>query len=127
MVAKKMQITVLFLFSFIILFFTFFGETLYYATKPHIKIITVIPYNIDGERFLSVPQSAYFDGIVYLIEYEAGFSVTLSRIRAVEVEVADYSTWDNNYVVTSGLGARDTIVRSAERELRDGQYVVIER
>jgi hypothetical protein len=127
MVAKRIQFAVLILFTIVILFFTFFGETLYYATKPHVRITAPTLYTIDGERIVSIPHSAYFDGIVYLIEYEASFSVTLSRVRAVEVEVAEYRTWDNNYIVLSGLEARDTIVRSVDRELKDGEYVVIER
>jgi len=126
MVTKRVQIAVLILFALIILFFTFFGETLYYATKPHVKSTTPNQYTQNGERVITIPKTAYFDGVVFLIEREAGFSVSLNRVYSMEIEIEEDEYNGNNYRIVSGLEARVMIVRSADKPLTDGVFVVIE-
>jgi hypothetical protein len=125
MVIRRIQFAVLVLFAVIILLFTFFGETLYYTTKPYVKITTPTSYTIDGEWLIIIPRTAYLDGVVYLIEYETSLSKTLTRVRAVNVEVTDCNYYESNLVVISGLESGEMIVRSTDRALRDGDFVVI--
>jgi len=126
MVKKKIQFVVLALFTVMIIFFSLFGESLYSATKPKVMVAKPVFYSSADDSFYAIPKSAYIDGNVYLIESEAGFSVTLNRVVAVDVSVEEIEGFYNDmYRVVSGLSGGESIAGSSDKPLKDGMYVVV--
>lgn len=116
------------LFSAVIIFFSLFGERIYYATKPHVKEyrVTASTSMDSGETYMLVPKSCVSeDGKVYILSSQAGFSLTISTVTEREV-VTEPFDWDKSLLIAiSGVSHGDVLASNPDRELKDGARVVI--
>lgn len=119
-------------FCAVILFFTFFGERLYYDTKPKVEYVS-LSMSVNGNRI--VPASAVYEeggkSYVYAIVPTTGFSAriyTLSKIEiTVNETVEDYIYPGENALITvvdtlpsPGLN----VVSKCNEEISDGIRVL---
>ncbi len=112
----------------IIVFFTFFGEKLFYSTKPHVEIAR--PQRIND--LIILPETAVFhdaDGdYIFTITAEEGFSaqlLTATKVRLTRCVPDETGYFGVGYVsvAAEGYSGALTVVR-ANSEPRDGERVV---
>ncbi len=124
----KKAVTVLsIIFSAVIVFFSIFGERLYYSTKPKVELER--PLRIDGA--LLAPESAVFHdaggSCIVCVESEQGFSVeilTTRKIRLAWVRPDSTGYYEGYVLVQPQTDPTGPIVINSTRPLRGGQRVV---
>ena len=114
-------------FCLTILFFTFFGESLYYSTKPEVELERAMGFG-DG---IYLPESAVFEeadgAYVYTIDSENGFSteiLTVTRHKLIEYYPDDTGYFDGYVVIVPEEDLRGVFVVSSTKPLYDGARVV---
>ncbi len=116
------------LFCAIILFFSFFGEKLYYSTKPQVELDRPLRVN----DMVLLPGGAVFheaDGdCIYTVEGEQGFSteiLTVTKVRLTRCEPDETGYFGDGYVLVEaeGYSSAPTVIWASEA-LKDGQRVV---
>lgn len=126
---KRAATAVFALFWAAMIFFTAFGDRLYYAFKPRVKVDEVISF--DGGAYL--PKSAVFeeaDGdYVYALKSEAGFSRVIYTV--IREKIIGYSPDDSGYFdgwvkIEAEGGLRGVFVISSSKPLFDGAKVIWE-
>lgn len=122
---KKAVSIMIILFSAVIVFFSFFGERLYYLTKP--KAVTYRVQNIwtdeNGNMKLLIPKECVKEGgFVYVVTQTGGFSLTINTVSKKEVDITDSGS-DGYVIVNKGLSLGDMLVVDASEELRDGDRI----
>lgn len=125
---KKVLLALTVLFCAVIVFFTLFGEKLYYATTPTVTLTRVSNEMIDenGYVFLVIPKSCIFENkYIYGLSSYPGFSMTLYSVNRQEIEVFPNPNDDSTVLVRSGLKQNQIIVIGANKELSDGEHVVL--
>lgn len=125
---KKVVLCLSAVFSLTIIFFTFFGESLYYSTKPEIECERMT-MDFNGKIYL--PESAVFDesdgAYVYTVDSERGFStdiLTVTRHKLTEYHPDDTGYFDGYVVIVPEEDIRGTFVVSSTKPLYDGARVV---
>lgn len=112
------------LFCAVILFFTFFGETLFYKAKP--QVTTAYTYTVmaeDGEYKPLPAECVTPDGCVYVVNVTSGFS---AQIATAEKREIDYRQFDDETVaVTFGLRNGEKVILSSDRPFSDGDKVTV--
>ncbi len=121
---KKIELIILSLFSLIILFFSIFGEDLYYSTKPNVKLTRIVRRIEDNNSFLIIPKDAYFDGYIFTIESESGFSTTHYTAKAIPVQVEQIDSDLDFLKLISGAEIGTTIIACSDRHINDGDRIV---
>ena len=115
-------------FSFVIVFFTLFGECLYYSTKPEVELERMT-MDFNGSMYL--PESAVFEeadgAYVYTVDGENGFSteiLTVTRHKLIEYYPDDTGYFDGYVVVVPAEDIWGVFVVSSTKPLYDGARVV---
>ena len=118
------------IFCAMIIFFTFFGEKLYYSTKPKVELERPLRMN----DMILLPESAIFsepDGnYIFTVESEEGFSaeiLTVTKLRLTRCEPDESGYFGDGYVTVEaeGYSSAPTVVYSS-KPLKDGQRVIEE-
>ena len=118
------------IFCAMIIFFTFFGEKLYYSTKPKVELERPLRMN----DMILLPESAIFsepDGdYIFTVESEKGFSaeiLTVTKLRLIRCEPDESGYFGDGYVAVEaeGYSSAPTVVYSS-KPLKDGQRVIEE-
>lgn len=111
-------------FCAVILFFTFFGETLFYKCKPQVEATgSVYSVMTDGSAiYMPVPIECLADGkYVYVISVTPGFSADIAYVERREIV---FDRLDEAYIaVTGGIRNGERLVLSADRPVADGDKV----
>lgn len=125
----KKAVTVLsIIFCAIIVFFSIFGERLYYSTKPTVEIDRPVRIN----DMILLPKAAVFhepDGdYIFTVKSEQGFSteiLTVTKIRLNSCKPDETGYFGEGYVAVEADGYQNApTVIWASKELKDGQRVV---
>lgn len=124
---KKVVLCLSIAFCLVIIFFTFFGESLYYSTNPAVELDR--SFRVNDEMYL--PEGAVFieaDGAyVYTVESQMGFSteiLTVTRHKLISYSY-DESGYFNNYVIiVPEESINGLFVVSTNKPLSDGMRVV---
>lgn len=122
---KKTVAVMTTLFSAIIIFFSVYGETLYYATKPDVAVYRVQNVWTDENGVMKpmIPKECLYESeYVYIVTQTSGFSLTINTISKKEVYITDADTEDY-VIVDRGLSYGDMIVLKSSEELRDGDRI----
>lgn len=125
---KKVLTALTVLFCAVIVFFTLFGEKLYYITSPAVTLTRVSDGIIDenGNILLTVPKDCIFDdNCVYTISAYPGFSMTIYSVSKQEIEASPNPNDASSVLVTSGLRQGQIIVKSSDKRLADGRKVIL--
>ncbi len=124
---KKVVLGLMIAFSLVIIFFTFFGESLYYSTKPEVEVDRAFRMNED----MYLPASAVFledDGAyVYTVESQIGFSteiLTVTRRKLVSYEPDDSGYFTDYVKIQLEEYVNGIFVISTDEPLSDGMKVV---
>lgn len=124
---KKAITAISIIFCVIIIFFSFFGEKLYYSTKPKVELDRPLRIN----DLILLPESAIFseaDGdYIFTVESEEGFSteiLTVTKVRLTRCEPDESSYFGDGYVMVEAENYSNapTVVYSS-KPLKDGQRV----
>ena len=124
---KKIVTVLGIFFCGVILFFSIFGEKLYYSTKPAVEIDRPMRVN----DMVLLPETAIFhepDGdFIFTVESEEGFSteiLTVTKVRLSRCEPDESALLGEGYVSVEAEGyySAPTVVRSSA-PLKDGQRV----
>ena len=121
----KKAVTVLAIFfCTVILFFTFFGETLFYESKPQVTTQTTYTVMNESGQFKPLPKECLVDGgYVYVVTYTQGFSAEITIAEKREIKYIDLS--ETEIGVTEGLRNGEHIIISSDREFKDGDMVTV--
>lgn len=123
----KRIITILMaLFCAVILFFTFFGEMLFYEAKPQVVTHSVYSmYTPDGNTAPIIPKECLIDGnYIFVVTYTQGFSAQICSAEMREVTVKEYD--DEYLLVTEGnLRNGEHVIVTADRPFEDGDKVTV--
>ena len=124
---KKVVLCLMAVFSLTIIFFTFFGESLYYSTKPEVELERATQMN-DG---IYLPESAIFEesdgAYVYTLDSENGFSteiLTVTRHKLIEYYPDDTGYFDGYVKIVPEEDVRGVFIVSSTKPLYDGARVV---
>lgn len=124
---KKAVLCLMAVFSLTIIFFTFFGESLYYSTKAEVELDMAFGFG-DG---LYLPESAVFEesdgAYVYTIDSENGFSteiLTVTRHKLIEYYPDDTGYFDGYVKIIPEEDLRGVFVVFSSKPLYDGARVV---
>lgn len=123
---KKLVTILTALFCAVILFFTFFGETLFYEAKPQVTTHSVYSmYTPDGGIAPVIPKECLFDGkYIFVVTYTQGFSAEICSAEMREVVTQEYD--DGYYLVIEGnLRNGERVIVTADRPLSDGDRVTV--
>ena len=124
---KKAITAISIIFCVIIIFFSFFGEKLYYSTKPKVELDRPLRIN----DLILLPESAIFseaDGdYIFTVESEEGFSteiLTVTKVRLTRCEPDETGYFGDGYVMVEAedYSNAPTVIR-ASKPLKDGQRV----
>lgn len=123
---KKLVTILMALFCAIILFFTFFGETLFYEAKPQVTTHSVYSmYTPDGNTAPIIPKECLIDGkFIYVVTYTQGFSAEICFAEMREVVTQEY---DDGYllVIEGDLHNGEKVIVTADRPCSDGDKVTV--
>lgn len=124
---KKAVLGLSILFCLVIVFFTFFGESLYYLTNPCVELDR--SFRVNEEMYL--PEGAIFeedDGIfVYTAESQIGFSteiITVTRHKVLTYSHDDSGYFDGYVKITLEERVNGIFVVSSSEPLKEGMRVV---
>lgn len=121
---KKVVTIVMALFCAVILFFTFFGETLFYKAKPQVTIAYTYTVMAEDGEYKPLPaECVTSDGCVYVVNLTSGFSAQIAT--AEKREIAYWQLDDETVAVTFGLRNGEKIVVSSDRAFSDGDRVTV--
>lgn len=123
---KRIITIIMALFCAVILFFTFFGETIFYDAKPQVTVHSVYSMHLeDGSSAPMIPKECLVDGkYIYVVSFTQGFSALICTVEMREVVTQEY---DDLYlfVVKGYLRNGEKVVSSTDRELSDGDKVTV--
>ena len=122
---KNTVAVIMILFSAVIVFFSVYGEALYYSTKPDVTVYRVQNVWTDENGVMKpiIPKECVYEGVyVYVVTQTSGFSLTINTVSKKEVEIADADT-DDYIIVDNGLSLGEVIVAKMSEELQDGDRV----
>lgn len=122
---KKAVFITMTLFCTIIVFFSFFGERLYYLTKPEVVAYRVqnIWTDENGDMKLIIPNKCVKEsGYVYVVTQTGGFSLTINTVSKKEVDITDFGR-DGYVIVNKGLSPGEILVAESSEELQNGDRV----
>ena len=115
-------------FCLTIIFFTFFGESLYYSTKAEVEC-EWMTMDFNGSMYL--PESAVFEeadgAYIYTVDGENGFSteiLTVTRHRLIEYCPDDTGYFDGYVKIIPEEDVRGVFVVYSSKPLYDGARVV---
>lgn len=124
---KKAVLFLMVVFALMIIFFTFFGESLYYSTKPEVELEHAT--QLDSGIYL--PESAVFEeadgAYVYTVDGKEGFSteiLSVTRHKLIEYAPDDTGYFDGYVKVIPEEDVRGVFVVSSTKPLYDGARVV---
>ena len=124
---KKVVLCLMAFFCLTIIFFTAFGESLYYSTKPEVELEWAIQMN-DG---IYLPESAVFEeadgAYIYTLDSENGFSteiLTVTRHKVIEYLPDDTGYFAGYVKIIPEEDVRGVFVVSSTKPLHDGARVV---
>ena len=124
---KKVVLCLTAVFALTIIFFTFFGESLYYSTKPEVELERAT--QLDSGIYL--PESAVFEeadgAYVYTIDSEDGFSteiLTVTRHKLIEYYPDDMGYFEGYVRIVPEEDLWGIFVVSSTKPLCDGARVV---
>ena len=127
---KKSVTALSIIFCGIIIFFSLFGERLYYSTKPKVVIDRPLRINdavlLPEEAVVFEPDGSY----IFTVEGSVGFSaeiLTVTKVRLTSCEPDETGYLGEGYfaVKAEGYNGAPTVVRTSKK-LRDGQRVIEE-
>lgn len=114
------------LFCAVILFFTFFGEMLFYEAKPQVTTHSVYSmYTPDGNTAPIIPKECLINGkFIYVVTYTQGFSAEICSAEMREVVTQEY---DDGYllVIEGDLRNGEKVIVTADRPFSDGDKVTV--
>lgn len=112
------------LFCAVILFFTFFGEMLFYEAKPQVTTHTTYTMMSEIGEYKPIPKECLVDnGYVYVITYAQGFSAEITSVEKREIVFTKLD--ENNIAVTEGLKNGERLVLTTDRSIKDGDKVTV--
>lgn len=123
---KKLVTILMALFCAIILFFTFFGEMLFYEAKPQVTTHSVYSmYTADGNIAPIIPKECLIDGkYIYVVTYTQGFSAEICFAEMREVVTQEYD--EGYYLVIEGnLRNGEKVIVTADRPFENGDKVTV--
>ena len=125
---KKVILCLSAVFCLTIIFFTLFGESLYYSTKPEVELERMT-MDFNGSMYL--PESAVFEeedgAYVYTVDSENGFSteiLTVTRHKLIDYYPDDTGYFDGYVVIVPEEDVRGVFVVYSSKPLYDGARVV---
>ena len=125
---KKVILCLSAVFALTIIFFTFFGESLYYSTKAEVECERM---TMDFNGMMYLPESAVFEeadgAYVYTVDSERGFSteiLTVTRHKLIEYRPDETGYFDGYVVIVPEEDVRGVFVVSSTKPLCDGAKVV---
>ena len=127
---KKIYILLLATIMLLLVFFTFFGESLYEIGKP---LVTTSKASYQYEEGPAVPLEAiYSDGektYVYHLIAEQGYSRIIYSVTRVEVEITVINEYQKTATLTpdSKINSGDNLITSATGIIKDGSRVILTR
>lgn len=126
---KKVALCLTAAFALTIIFFTFFGERLYYSTKPAVELDRAFGFGMNGDLLL--PKSAVFEeadgAYVYTLNREAGFSteiLTVSRHKLTSYQPDESGYFEDYVAIFPEEDIGGMFVISSTKPLCDGIRVV---
>lgn len=124
---KKVVLCLMAFFCLTIIFFTAFGESLYYSTKPEVELERAMGFG----DWLYLPESAVFEeedgAYVYTVDSERGFSteiLTVTRHKLIEYLPDDTGYFDGYVKIVPEEDVRGVFIVSSTKPLYDGARVV---
>ena len=128
---RRLSLAVFLLFIGILVFFTFFGNTVYDWITPEVSVCIVGgTTTYENKSYMRVNKEAIGeDSRAFEIVSESGFSRELYYLRVVEIEyVEDLFDWEEGYIyVTEGLRPGIQLLLSSEGSHKDGDHVRVKR
>ena len=125
---KKVVLCLMAFFCLTILFFTFFGERLYYSTKAEVECERM---TMDFNGMMYLPESAVFEeedgAYVYTLDSENGFSteiLTVTRHKLIEYAPDETGYFDGYVAIVPEEDVRGAFVVYSSKPLYDGARVV---
>ena len=124
---KKALTASVVVFCAVILFFSLFGEKLYYSTKPAVTLCRAEGViGDDGNILIVIPKSCVFEEkYVYGISAYPGFSMTIYSVVRQEAVTEPNPDDESTVIVKSGVRQGQILVKSASKRLTDGAQVVL--
>lgn len=121
---KRIVTILMLVFCAIILFFTFFGETLFYEAKPQVTTHTTYTIMTETGEYKPIPKECLVDnGYVYVITYTQGFSAEITSVEKREIVFTELD--ENNIAVTEGLRNGERLVLTTDRSIENGDKVTV--
>lgn len=123
---KKLVTILMVLFCAVILFFTFFGETLFYEAKPQVTTHSVYSmYASDGNTAPIIPKECLIDGkYIFVVTYTQGFSAQICFAEMREVVTREYD--EGYFLVAEGnLRNGERVIVTTDRPFSDGDKVTV--
>lgn len=123
---KKLVTILMALFCAVILFFTFFGETLFYEAKPQVTTHSVYSmFTEDGKVAPLIPKECLIDDrYIFVVTYTQGFSAEICSAQMREVVTQEY---DDGYllVIEGDLRNGERVIITSDRSYQDGDKVTV--
>ena len=121
---KRIVTILMLVFCAIILFFTLFGETLFYEAKPQVTTHTTYTIMTETGEYKTIPKECLVDnGYVYVITYTQGFSAEITSVEKREIVFTELD--ENNIAVTEGLRNGERLVLTTDRSIENGDKVTV--
>lgn len=124
---KKVVLGLSIAFCLVIVFFTFFGESLYYSTNPEVEL----DYSFRVNEDMYLPKGAVFEeadgAYIYTVESQPGFSaeiLTVVRHKLVSYSPDGTGYFDGYVIVVPEERINGQFVVSSTEPLSDGMRVV---
>lgn len=121
---KRIVTILMLVFCAIILFFTLFGETLFYEAKPQVTTHTTYTIMTETGEYKPIPKECLVgNGYVYVITYTQGFSAEITSVEKREIVFTEL--YENNIAVTEGLRNGERLVLTTDRSIENGDKVTV--
>jgi len=110
-----------------LVFFTFFGDSLYELGKP--KVDTARATGVVGQKEVFIPIDALFsekgEDYVYLLQSERGYCRTIYTLSRVGIEVESINNERAMLSLQSRVRTGDRVVINADGIVSDGIRVIV--
>lgn len=119
---KKTALALCIVFMGIIIFFTAFGEKLYYASNPGVTLYTIYESWMDTDfAHYTIPKERIMDGCVYVLDTPIhGFSEDMYTVKACQVSAFPNPGDSETVLISRADVASKVIVISTTKKLSDG-------
>ncbi len=122
---KRIEAVVLVAFTVVVLFFSLFGEAFYKRANPGVVVGRVTQATVEHKDYLLIPRTACVDGRVFVLTEREGFDMVHTCVAVKEVQVEEIPEMPDYLHVIAGVTAGELVVSQSDRELADGDVVIV--